>query len=57
MKNCFWGVFSETGDVLSYLLCRAAENAACADGAPRDEHANGAKASTKEQRVDRDKLK
>ena len=32
MQDGFWSVFSETGDVVGYLICRAAENAARADG-------------------------
>lgn len=32
MQDGFWSVFSETGDVVGYLLCRAAENAGRADG-------------------------
>lgn len=34
MQDGFWSVFSETGDVVGYLLCRAAENASRADGGP-----------------------
>ena len=34
MQDGFWSVFSETGDVVGYLLCCAAEYASRADGGP-----------------------
>ena len=34
MQDGFWSVFSETGDVVGYLLCRAAEKAGRADSGP-----------------------